>query len=145
MPAEIIALFVVSTPEVPVDPTELSITVEDRVRDLHVHVTVGPVDRSTGVPVAPDRTAQLRVQFDPHEIAISMNMTMDAFSACLLTCAVQGVVDIIINCRKHAKSVRELKDCLKKNGVKTLSDAVKCAFSCGVSSAFGGSGGTGTQ
>jgi hypothetical protein len=139
----IIALFVATT-EVDGQEREvqLSVVAENRERELLVYVNEGLVDRSTGLPTDRDPQIIIRVTDDPWNIALISNIVADPLTVCLLTCAASTIIDIIKNCMRSARSRSDLIRCLRQHGVSLISDAVKCAITCGFGGIIGGGGAT---
>ena len=121
---------------------ELSVVQEDRGGDGSVvHINLGPVDRTTGLPTDHDSMARISISNDLRNMDIVSSLVgLDPLTACLLTCATSTVVDIIIKCKASAKSMADLIRCLRNHGVSLIGDALKCAASCGISGITGGGG-----
>jgi hypothetical protein len=87
--------------------------------------------------------ARISISNDLTHFDIVSNIApLDTITACLLTCATSTVVDILMTCRKSAKSKADLIQCLRNNGISFISDALKCAASCGIGIIGGGGGAT---
>jgi hypothetical protein len=102
------------------EPTEVVLELDESTSPISIQVRVQRGANSTAIAVT----------INPETGTASLT-GLAAFSpveACLLTCAVGGVLGPIIKC--FSTSPTKYRKCLKSKGLDLLSDAAKCALAC---------------